>query len=97
METIPKLTILGVLALGSGAAVICRWMIRMPMKENTRYALYMAVPNDEIYRNELERNHVEGEIIRFPPKVETLQEWYHLHLQMNHKKTVKRFRRKPQR
>lgn len=56
------------------------------MKEFTRYALYMAVLDDEICRNELEGNYMENEVIQFPPKVDTLQERYHLHLQMNRKK-----------
>lgn len=55
----------------------------MPLKEFTRYALYMAVMDDEICRNELEGN----QIITFPPKVDTLQERYHLFLDMNRTKS----------
>ena len=59
----------------------------MPLKEFTRYALYMAVMDDEICRNELEGNQIGDAVITFPPKVETLQERYHLFLQMNRTKS----------
>lgn len=49
----------------------------MPLREFTRYALYMAVMDDEICRNELEGNQIGDEVITFPPKAETLQERYH--------------------
>ena len=48
-----KAVILGGLAVGAGAAVCWRWKIRMPLKEFTRSALYMAVLDDEICRIEL--------------------------------------------
>ena len=40
----------------------------MPLKEYTRRALYMALLDDEICRNELEGNIIGGEEIRFPPR-----------------------------
>ena len=55
----------------------------MPLKEFARYALYMAVMDDEICRNELEGNQIGDEVIVFPPKAETLQERYHLFLELN--------------
>lgn len=73
----------GGLAVAVSAAACWRWMIRMPVKEFTRYALYMAVLDDEICRNELEGNQIGDDIITFPPKVETLQERYHLFLERN--------------
>lgn len=82
MKTGHKIVSLGCLAVGVASAVRWRWMIRMPLQEFTRYALYMAVMDDEICRNELEGNQIGDEIITFPPKVETLQERYHLFLQM---------------
>ena len=87
MKTGQKAAILGCLAVGAGVAARRRWMIRMPLKEFTRYALYMAVMDDEICRNELEGNQIEGEVITFPPKIETLQERYHLFLRMNRAKS----------
>lgn len=87
MKTGHKAVIFGCLAAGVGAAVCRRWMIRMPLKEYTRYALYMAVLDDEICRNELEGNQIGDEVIIFPPKEETLQYRYHLFLQMNRKKS----------
>ena len=87
MKTGHKIVALGCLAVGVASAVRWRWMIRMPLQEFTRYALYMAVMDDEICRNELEGNQIGAEIITFPPKVETLQERYHLFLQMNRAKS----------
>lgn len=87
MKTGHKIVALGCLAVGVASAVRWRWMIRMPFQEFTRYALYMAVMDDEICRNELEGNQIGDEIIIFPPKVETLQERYRLFLQMNRVKS----------
>lgn len=94
MKTGHKIVSLGCLAVGVASAVRWRWMIRMPLQEFTRYALYMAVMDDEICRNELEGNQIGDEIITFPPKVETLQERYHLFLQMNRVKAANRSKRK---
>lgn len=73
------------LAAGAGAAAYW-YRSRMPLNEFTRYALYMAVLDDEICRNELEGNQIGDKVIRFPSKEETLQERYHLFLQMNRNK-----------
>ena len=55
MKTRYKIAALSGLAVVAGA--LCRsLMIRMPLKEFTRCALYMAVMDDEICRNELEGN-----------------------------------------
>lgn len=59
----------------------------MPLKEFTRYALYMAVMDDEICRNELEGNQIGDQVITFAPRAETLQERYHLFLEMNRAKS----------
>ena len=87
MKTRHKIVILGCLAVVAGSAACWRWMIRMPLKEFTRYALYMAVMDDEICRNELAGNQIGNDIITFPPEIETLQERYHLFLQMNRTKS----------
>ena len=87
MKTYCKIAALGCLAAAAGSAACWRWKIRMPLKEFTRYALYMAVMDDEICRNELEGNQIGDEVITFPPKAETLQERYHLFLQMNRAKS----------
>ena len=87
MKTRYKIAALGGLAAAAGA-MAHRWrMIRMPLKEFTRYALYMAVLDDEICRNELEGSQVGDVVITFPPKEETLQDRYHLFLQMNRTKS----------
>ena len=77
----------GGLAVAVSAAVCWKWKIRMPLKEFTRYAHYMAVMDDEICRNELEGNQIGDQVILFPPKEETLQDRYRLFLQMNRTKS----------
>ena len=67
MKTYCKAAILSCLVAGAGIAAYRRWTIRMPFKEFTRYALYMAVMDDEICRHELEGNRIGEEIIKFPP------------------------------
>ena len=52
----------------------------------TRYALYMAVLDDEICRNELEGNQIGDQVISFAPRAETLQERYRLFLELNRTK-----------
>ena len=74
-------------ALCVGGLAWYRRTYRMPLKEYTRRALYMALLDDEICRNELEGNQIGAEVLMFPPKVETLQERYHLFLQMNRAKS----------
>lgn len=92
MKTGHKLAVLGCLAVVVGSAVCWRWVFRMPLKEFTRYALYMAVMDDEICRNELEGNQIGDVVITFPPKAETLQERYHLFLQTNRAKSRRQIR-----
>ena len=87
-----KIALTGGLAVAVSAAC-WRWMIRMPLREFTRCALYMAVIDDEICRNELEGNQIGDEVITFPPKEETLQDRYHLFLQMNRTKSRRQLRR----
>ena len=87
MKTNHKIAVLGGLAAVAGAAICWHRMIRMPLREFTRCALYMAVMDDEICRNELEGNQIGGVVVTFPPKAETLQERYHLFLQMNRTKS----------
>ncbi len=78
MKSRYKIAALGGLAAVSGAVACWKWMIRMPLKEFTRYALYMAAMDDETCRNELEGNQIGDEVIKFPPKEKTLQNRYHL-------------------
>lgn len=87
MKTDHKIAALGCLAVVVGSVACWRWMIRMPLKEFTRYALYMAVMDDEICRNKLEGNQIGDKVITFPPKADTLQERYHLFLEMNRTKS----------
>ena len=87
MNTHHKAAILGCLTVATGMIVWKRWAFRMPFKEFTRYALYMAVMDDEICRNELEGNDLGGVRIEFPDKMDSLQMRYHLFLQMNQKKS----------
>lgn len=87
MKTCHKIAALGCLTAVAGSAACWRWAIRMPLKEFTRCALYMAVMDNEICRNELEGNQIGDQVITFPPKEKTLQERYHLFLQMNRTKS----------
>lgn len=87
MRTSHKIMVLGGLAAVVSTAACWRWAIRMPLKEFTRYALYMAVMDDEICRNELEGTEIGDAVITFPPKAETLQDRYHLFLKMNRAKS----------
>ena len=82
-----KIALVGGLAAAVGAVACWKWMIRMPLREFTRYALYMAVLDDEICRNELEGNQIGDEVITFAPRAETLQERYHLFLELNRSKS----------
>ena len=77
---------LGVLGACIAGTVYYRRTIRIPLEEYTRYALYMAVMDDEICRNELEGNWIDGEEITFPPKMESLQQRYHMFLRWNRRK-----------
>ena len=81
-----KIALVGGLAAAVGIAACWKWMIRMPLGEFTRCALYMAVMDDEICRNELEGNQIGDEVITFPPKEESLQYRYHLFLELNRAK-----------
>lgn len=83
MKTVHKIAVLSGLTVVTGAAVCWRRKIRMPLREFTRYALYMAVMEDEISRNELEGNQIGNRTITFPPKAETLQERYYFFLHTN--------------
>ena len=78
-----KAACLGALALCLGGLAWYRRTYRMPLKEYTRRALYMALLDDEICRNELEGNIIGGEEIRFPPKAKSLHYRYRLYLSMN--------------
>jgi hypothetical protein len=87
MKTGHKIAALGCLAVAVGSVACWRWLIRMPLREFTRYALYMAVLDDEICRNELEGNQIGDSVIKFPPREESLQARYHLFLEMNRTKS----------
>lgn len=81
-----KIALVGGLAVVVGAVACWKWMFRMPLGEFTRCALYMAVMDDEICRNELEGNRIGNQVITFAPRAETLQERYHLFLELNRTK-----------
>lgn len=89
MKTGHKMAALGCLAVVVGSVACWRRMFRMPLKEFTRYALYMAVMDDEICRNELEGNQIGDTVIAFPPREESLQARYHLFLEMNRTKSCR--------
>ena len=82
-----KAAALAFLVAGAGGTAYLKWNFRMPLKEYTQHALYMAMLDDKICRNELEGTQVDGKIIHFPPQAETLQDRYHLFLQRNRRKS----------
>lgn len=86
-----KIAALGCLAVLVGSIACWRWMIRIPLKKFTRYALYMVVMDDAICRNKPEGNQTEDTVIVFPPRRESLQERYHLFWEMNRSKTRQQF------
>lgn len=92
MKKSHQIAALGCLAAAAGVGACWRRSIRMPLREFTRSALYMAVMDDEICRNELAGNKIGDTVITFPPKAETLQERYHLFLQMNRTKSRRQLR-----
>ena len=81
-----NLALISSLALAAGGYGLYRWTYRMPLKDYTRYALYMAVLDDEICRSELDGIQMDGGTVVFPEKSRSLQDRYHLFLQMNRKK-----------
>lgn len=80
---------LATLSVCAGGFAFYKYRFRMPLKEYTQYALYMAVLDDEIARNTLKGCIINGKRIEFPPKAASLQYRYHLFLQLNRKKTRK--------
>lgn len=86
MKKMKKALLLGIAALFVGGAAYKR-TIRMPWQEYTRYARRMAELDDEIGRNELEGNQVDGNVIVFPPRSESVEERYHFFLKLNRRKS----------
>lgn len=80
-KLIAYVTAMGSILAGVGY-VYYIFIPKMSMKKYTQACLYLAVMDDEICRNELEGNFVEGKPIVFPPKRESLQYRYHLFLEM---------------
>ncbi len=87
-----KYAALGAIGLAAGGCGLYRWTYRMPMKDYTRYALYMAVLDDEICRNELAGEEFDGKTVVFPEKSRSLQYRYHLFLEMNRRKSRQQIR-----
>ncbi len=87
-----KSALLTALSLCAGGIAYYKYLFRMPLKEYTRYALYMAVLDDETARNMLSDQQYNGKCVVFPPKAESLQYRYHIFLEMNQKKSRKRIK-----
>lgn len=62
--------------------VYYKFIPKMSLKKYTQACLYLAVMDDEICRNELEGEFVDGKEISFPKKRESLQYRYRLFLDM---------------
>ena len=86
MKRMKKALLVGIAALCAGGVAYKR-SIRMPWKEYTQYARRMAELDDAIGRNELEGNQIDGKVIVFPPKSESVEERYHFFLKLNRRKS----------
>lgn len=86
MKRVCKVMTIAAAAVGAGVLVY-RINFRMPLKEYTANALYMAVLDDEISRREL------AGVAEFPSKKESLQYKYHLFLELNRKRSPKKIER----
>lgn len=86
MKGIKKALLLGVAAICVGGAAYKR-SIRMPWQEYAQYARRMAELDDAIGRNELDGNRIDGKVIVFPPKSESVEERYHFFLKLNRRKS----------
>ena len=64
---------------------------KVPFKEYTASCLYIAVMDDEIARLRFENQVMNGKKVEFPPRIESLQYRYHLHLQLQKGKTRHEF------
>lgn len=78
-----------ILIISIGSLIAYKLNYKMSLKEYRKYALYMAVLDDEICRIELEENIIDSKEIKFPKKMETLTYRYDLFLNMNRKKSKK--------
>lgn len=81
----------GAMLAAGGLGLYCR-NFRVPLKEYTACALYMAVMDDEITRRELEGIELEGGTVELPPRQESLRYRYHLFLELNKGKTGRELR-----
>lgn len=86
MKGMKRALLFGIAALCVGGAAYKR-SIRMPWQEYAQYARRMAELDDAIGRNELEGNRVDGKVIVFPPKSESVEERYHFFLKLNRRKS----------
>ena len=87
MKQVYKVMAMAVTAAAGAVALVYRISFRMPLKEYTASALYMAVLDDEISRREL------AEVAVFSSKKESLQYKYHLFLEVNRKRSRKKLER----
>lgn len=83
-----KITLGVIAAAGAGAYGLFRWNFRMPLKEYTQNAMYMAVLDDEICRHALEGTEIAGKPVKLMERGESLQYRYHLFLQLNRGKSA---------
>lgn len=79
----------GLTFLGGMTYLAYKFLPKMSLKEYTKACLYIAVMDDEICRNELEGNFIEGEEIIFPNKKDSLKYKYDIFL-----KTYKTYSKK---
>ena len=81
------------LGAGVGGYLLLRRSFRVPLREYTRCALYMATLDDDICRREWDRLGQCSAAACFPEKAESLQYRYHLYLGMNRGKNRRTLQR----
>lgn len=84
MKRVCKVMAIAAIAAVGTSTLVYRINFRMPLKEYTANALYMAVLDDEISRREL------AGVAVFPSKKKSLQYKYHLFLELNRKRSRKK-------
>lgn len=77
---------ISMIAIGLGIRYYKR-NYKVPLKEYTASCLYIAVMDDEIARLRFENQVINGKKVEFPPRIESLQYRYHMHLQLQKGKT----------
>ncbi len=83
MKLLTKIVTVAGLAFGAKVYADYKKSYKIPLEQYKAACLYMAVMDDEICRNELEGQDVNGRPIGFPPRRESLPYRNNLFIEMN--------------